>query len=321
MSFKILASIRFLELQDLDLIKTPIFNITIHEDEKAKVIDDEFYKYAGLRDIQSYKKNALAYVNYESDDDNETFKQAMNAELMQRVWQIETFLIFLWFVKDNSVSLEQAYGQFTIAKGINWWTGRNVFSTCEGKFTNTLLSSNEVSKAVDLLLSYTANCIEKDPIVQKSESANKPLIQSGEFRSGLDTYKVENRIERAMSFLSSARSSPHLPQKVAHYVAILECLFGSEGSEIIHKVSERTAFYLADTKATRITIFNAIKEAYKVRSKFVHGDKPSKNYGQLCAISIEADSIVREVLKKVILNDYKTFLQKNLDQYFNELVF
>ncbi|VTP91784.1 hypothetical protein [Sphingobacterium daejeonense] len=132
MSFKILASIRFLELQDLDLIETPTFKITTHDAEKAKVLGSEFQKFARLRDLRSYDKNAMAYAVYESIDDNPIFQQEMNEELTQLCWQMEIFLLFLWFVKDNSISLEQAYGQFTIVKSINWWTGRNVFSTCIG---------------------------------------------------------------------------------------------------------------------------------------------------------------------------------------------
>ncbi|VTP91788.1 HEPN domain-containing protein [Sphingobacterium daejeonense] len=144
---------------------------------------------------------------------------------------------------------------------------------------------------------------------------------SGEFQSGVDPYKIENRIEKAMSFLSSARSTPHLPQKITHYMAILECLFSTDGNEIIHKVSERTAFYLEGTTTERIAIYMAVKNAYNIRYKFVHGDKPPKTHEQLCVIATEVDAIIRRVLKKLILNDHITFLQKDLNQYFNKLIF
>lgn len=321
MSFKILASIRFLELQDLDLIETPLFRITNHNAEKAKVLDDEFMKFAGLRDLQSYSKNAIAYALYESIDDNEEFVQAMNKELTQRGSQIETFLLFLWFVKDNSISLEQVYGQFTIVKMVNWWTSRNVFSTCSGQFGNTSFNKAELWEAVDLLLSYTRHCVDKELENQQVKSTTKKPMQSYEFQPGVDPDKIENRIERVMSFLSSARSTAHIPQKITHYMAILECLFSTDGNEVIHKVSERTAFYLGKTSAERLAIYKTVKTAYNIRSKFVHGDKPPKTHGQLCTTAAEVDNIIRRVLKKVIFSDYKTFLQKDLTHYFEGLIF
>lgn len=321
MSFKILASIRFLELHDLNQIITPIFTITTHDVEKKSLLGNEFKQFAGLRDLESYNKNAVAYVIYESIDDNKSFQQEMKEELTQRAWQVEIFLVFLWFVKDNSISLEQAYGHFTIAKTVSWWTGRNIFSTCTGQFENTKFNEVELEEVVNLLLNYTEHCaVSEAQSKQKTSWVKKPM-ESGEFRAGVDPYKIENRIERTMSFLSSARSTPHLPQKITHYMAILECLFSSDGSEIIHKVSERTAFYLEETKAERIALYKAIKNAYSVRSKFVHGDEPKKTHEQLCDIAIEVDIIIRRVLKKVILTDYKIFLQKDLNQYFTELIF
>jgi len=324
MSFKLFASIRSFELQDLHLIETPIFQIIAHADEKAKVLDNDFRRIAGLRDVMSYEKNVIAYAAYECSDDSEAFQQLMTKELNQLAGRIEAFLLFLWFVKDNSISLEQVYGQFTIAKAYTWWTGRNVISTCEGKFTNTRFSRTELQDGIQLLLKYTELIHEEDSANHQSESAIEPSVQISEFRPGIDPYKNENRVERAISFLSSARSTPHLPQKITHYMAILECLLSTDSNEIIHKVSERTAFYLENTKAGRIAIYKAVKAAYDVRSKFVHGLKPPKKHEQLCAIAVEADNIIRRVLKRVILNDYKTFVQndeKGLSQYFNELIF
>ncbi|WP_343566206.1 hypothetical protein [Sphingobacterium sp.] len=321
MSYKILASIRFIKLEGLDLIETPIFNITTHDTVKAKMLDISFKKFAGWRDLSSYDKNALAYAVFESIDDNEAFQQLMNEELTQRAGQMETFLLFLWFIRDNSISLEQAYGYFTVARSVNWWTGRNVFSTCTGQFEKTAFNEVELREATDLLLNYTEHCVANESKSQQVNLATKEKMQKVEFQSGMNPNKVENRIERAMSFLSSARSTPHLPQKITHYMAILECLFSTDGNEIIHKVSERTAFYLEKDTTERIAIYKAVKNAYNIRSKFVHGDKPTRTHEQLCIIATEVDIIIRRVLKKIILNDHIIFLQKDMNLFFEELIF
>jgi hypothetical protein len=55
------------------------------------------------------------------------------------------------------------------------------------------------------------------------------------------------------------------------------CAFGGP-EEPTHKVSERTAFYLGGDNETKIKNYELMKEAYDIRSKFVHGQELDKKY-------------------------------------------
>lgn len=314
MSFKLIASIRFFALQEKEVIATPFYNITNHKPIKELVIDQKFNALVGTLASKSFGENSIAYAVYEDNDDNETFKERMVTEFYERAPQIETYLLFLWFVKDNSVSFEHAYGQFSIADNYTYWTGHNIFSTCDGKYNNISFSTDEIKKSNDLLLAYTQNCMKQnDAQVNRIQLAlNK--ANTSQFRPGVNPYKEENRVERALTFLSTARSSAHLPQKITHYMSILECLFSEKANQIVQKITVRTAGFLGAPAVKK-----TIKNAYDIRSRFVHGEKMKKNHQFISQVAIETDEVIRRVLIKVVTSDYDLFLQTDRKEFFKQL--
>ena len=313
MSFKFIASIRLLSLVDIDLIETPFFKISDHATLKEEHIDDAFRNLVGPRINNSLEKNQICFSFYEDDNDDEAFQNKMSSEFYQRVPQIETFLLFLWFVKDNSVSLEEVYGQFTEAKKYTYWNGHKIFSTCNGKFKKTEFNKNEIDFAIEILLNYTKNCISEtsDCELNNSSLESKELT---EFRSSIDPFKEENRIERALTFLSTARASAHIPQKITHYMTILECLFSTQIHSIVFNVSRRVSAYLNDESVKR-----KIKTAYDIRSRFVHGEKMKWSHEFISEIALQVDEIIRQVLRKVIMLNHKNFLSTDMRPFLNSL--
>lgn len=304
-----------MSLQDVDYVDTPFYKITNHRSLKESIIDVDFKTLSGILSSNSFDENTIAYCIYDNTTDNESFVKEMTNEFYKRAPQIETYLQFLWFTKDNSVSLEQVYGQFTVAKKFNWWTGHNIFSTCDGQYKETTFSVNEIKEANDLLLAFTKNCINEDVSTEIITKTNSPSeIYLSKFRPGVDPLRDENRIERSLTFLSTARSASHLPQKITHYMSILECLFSTSSNQIVRNITQRTAAYLEDEKAVKI-----IKTAYDIRSRFVHGEKMKKSHDTICETSIQTDDIIRRVLKKIIISDYATFLKDNRGDFFKQL--
>jgi hypothetical protein len=314
MSFKILASINHFGLKDLDLIKTPIFSITDNQMIKNEIIDQDFKNMAGARTNQSYNKKSIAYFIEEDTLDNAEFIAKWGITLPQTASQIETLLLFLWFIRDNCVSLEQAYGLFTVAKKFNWWTGNNFFSTCDGQFKEVSFSENEITDATNLLFDYHRNCSSSKDLYYTVQGPNKAQIEVQEFQSSIDPFKEENRIERALTFLKTARAVPHVPQKITHYMSILECLFSTSATQIVTNISKRVACYLDDRKVDK-----TIRVAYDIRSRFVHGENMKRSHRFICANAIQTDDIIRRVLTKIIRSDHAVFLQNDRHEWFRQL--
>lgn len=309
MSIKILASIRFLSFSDLDIVKTPIFNLTNHQAQKQSIIDSDFRKFAGSLANDSFVKNALGYSIIEDDSNDEKFIALKTKELAHIARQIETFLIFLWFVKDNSISLEQAFIQFPSAQKFSWWTSHNIFSMAAGQFQEVSFTSGELEEAVELLLYYTDICTDGTS-PRASNILNCISSSQASFQPGINPNEEQNRVEKALSFLSTARSSAHIPQKITHYMSILECLFTTNEQQIVRKISSRVSHYLNDTE-----IKKTLREAYNIRSRFVHGDAIKKPHSVLCEIAIKTDDIIRRVLTRVVTIDSSHFLKNGLRKY------
>ncbi|TET19326.1 hypothetical protein E3J74_07115 [Candidatus Bathyarchaeota archaeon] len=88
--------------------------------------------------------------------------------------------------------------------------------------------------------------------------------------------------------------------KMIDYVIGLEALYlhGEGMGEFGYKMAHRASVLLADDKKERIPLFQKIKEAYKLRSKIVHGGK--------YALSTEDVWLIEDVLRDSIKKFLKT---------------
>ncbi|WP_419701209.1 hypothetical protein [Mucilaginibacter sp. NFX135] len=138
-------------------------------------------------------------------------------------------------------------------------------------------------------------------------------------------YNELSRLNRAYMFLSEARGTHAIQSKVSNYIMCLECMFSTDAIEITHKVCERVAFFINDENHTKKAIFELIKSAYDVRSKYVHGQKlPSKTstFNQLKELSEKMDDLIRRVFLKIIKTDTDVFSfgDTPLNEYYKDLI-
>ncbi len=164
----------------------------------------------------------------------------------------------------------------------------------------------------------------KNQITERKKDNFSEYINSGSLL--FNPYNSQDRISKSFNFIHNARISSILPERITNYISFFECLFSDSAPEISHRVSERVALYLANEFDERIMIYNKLKEAYGIRSKFIHGDDLNKKLDKktaLIEISCLLDNYTRIILNKILNGDYAIFNKNNEDLtlYFNKLIF
>lgn len=80
--------------------------------------------------------------------------------------------------------------------------------------------------------------------------------------------------------------------------------------------------FLGETPAERKLIYQTVKDAYKIRSKLVHGDVLEKS-DKMQKISDGIDKLLRQLFLKILSDEQaeEVFSKspKDLDEYFNNL--
>lgn len=104
----------------------------------------------------------------------------------------------------------------------------------------------------------------------------------------------------------------------------LEGLFGpADGKEICHRLSQRIAYFLEETKEKALTRFQSVKSGYGWRSKIVHGMRLEKLKPEKSAeLMKELEDNVRCCLKKVLLHSNREqFDKKDRETFLETLAF
>ncbi|HVW12577.1 MAG TPA: hypothetical protein VHB54_02075 [Mucilaginibacter sp.] len=286
--------------------------------------DPAFSKIIGSYNLKRIVSNPY-FFSTDQYQENTDFFEVTN----KGISMTQELITFLWFVKDNSCNASKIFTYVPELNGsvVSIEKPTN-FSNCHASYSDVEFSSEEILKAAEIL--YTAHQLS---------SANKHVDINSFFKvnkvnAGLATspalqikYSLRNRVERAILFLITARAAGFIPMKIALYMNILECLFSdtSQG-DIIHKISERVAFYIGESFNERIGIFKKIKEAYVLRSKYFHGQKlDHKIYNDvtLPELATDIDNLMRSVLIKVIMVNHKEFTasDENIGIWFNKMIF
>jgi hypothetical protein len=234
----------------------------------------------------------------------------------------ETIFTFLWFIRDSGGHTPSIgfYGQDGT---VGFLYKNNSYTNANGEFTTTKFHPAEILEAIKLYKEY----ISVIPI-NKHFDFGQDFLKGGIYRgmNPSEKYNKANRVERAMSFLSIARSSADLPNKIAFYVLVLECLFSAnDGTELTHKIRERVALYMEEDYNKRKEIFENVKIYYALRSKYVHGQELESKHDNiefLRKTSCELDDLIRRIFLKIIKHDSIKFLlpEKQFKEWFNEML-
>lgn len=302
--------------------------------------NNEFVKLVG--ELDCYSRSDLRYVYawdtaiLPPDDLNLNRHDLLNKlglYLQQRALFLKHYLLFLWFVKDNSISMSACYGHIpAMERMFVSLSTSDTITTAKGVFKDQIFTLEELENALNIFNAY--NKIAYNSTISREVLQQKLVIPTAGLYASFHTkdydeaknYNDFNRIERAFRFLAFARHSSFLPHKIALYIPVLECLFSTSPSEATQKVSERTAFYLGTCSDERRHVFDTISHGYNLRSRYIHGGQFDKKRDTLLEnqmmTSENLDSIIRRVLTKVILNDSELFLDnEKLNTYLKYLMF
>lgn len=212
---------------------------------------------------------------------------------------VAAFSLGTWMVKDSSVYSDSYYWCNTDIEYTSK-VHRSIQQTnAVGTMTVTSFTRQELMDALQymtkiygILFSEMKN--NDQPVMNYSQETVILNIEAAINSNGNNHY-------RALLLLQLARKTGFLAEKINWYCAILECLFGIKRD---HKrnISEMTADYIGVTQAEKDQIISDMRDAYKVRSEFVHGDVISifGQNKQLAELSVTIDDYVRRAFHKAL---------------------
>lgn len=282
--------------------------ITNDESVIRELLTPDFHSVAGSLEASALPKSGA--VLYSVDECSPFVdEQAGISFLNERLGEAQVFLQMLWFVKDNSATVEAGYLEHPY-KGYRPRVSRNfipsLYSTARGEYVAVEFSREELRKARGLFQVWSP-----------SEFLWSPHV----------TVEIQTRLARGFYFLQGARARPDLGLKIATYCTCLEALFSTDTQELSHKLAERIACFLETGHKERIKVFNDVKTAYGIRSKIIHGAGGSQRMRETIGnASVSLDEILRRVLLRIVATPSisAVFAQnrtgKDIEDYFLSLV-
>ena len=250
---------------------------------------------------------------------------SLNIALEQTWGPLHAYLLALWLVKDNSINIKKLYGYLNgpNKSAINEITPPSSFSNSEGEYKTISFKFEELQKALEWLKVIVNYLIITDPKAQ--DIMKQRLIKKGGIGDNTDfLYANNNRFSRALRFIQVARTEQFLPVKIASYIGALESIFDVD-FELAHQVSERAAKLVGGDIDTRVENYDLVKDAYNLRSKYVHGSELGKKYNsndKMKTISKKLDNLLRTLMQNLLLEhpDLATMKQKDLTDWFKKLI-
>jgi len=225
---------------------------------------------------------------------------------------LEYLLTDSWLIKDNAMTCDAAYCRMETTDGHQEWSSNSLASSCS-------LSSGEQYKPVSFnrtdLKDWNKNSYQlRSYLHEKSSNITRDFIGKGFSRLG-----------RALKFVHTAKLEAHPALKVVHYCSALESLFGTDTSELSHKLSERVAHFLGANDFSATTVFRDVKRLYGVRSKVAHGSHLKYDLNKLSEDSVSCDNYVRSIINLILQKpQFLTMLESSNEEinlYFEKLIF
>lgn len=272
----------------------------------SKLIDPALVPIIGAMEYDAIR-NAKAVV-YGVDEMDGDITPADH--LKTKLFTVSAFLNALWLAEDNAVN--QEVGFLFYQRGLKSTVDSNSlalhFSKANGE-EHSLTFSRQVLRQVRKFFRETVYLEEKPFEKDVTKLAGKIP-----------------RVSRALYFIQQARAASDLAIKIAIFCSALESLFATNQAELSHQLAERTACFLEAELDARLKIYRAIKSAYSVRSKIVHGDVLKMSIVErLPTISEQCDDLLRRCLVQIFsgpeVRQAFESTSQNLDEYLISLIF
>lgn len=195
--------------------------------------------------------------------------------------EIQAFITALWLRADNSANCELAFA-ICLDKTHVHSNSLALYNTLsDGSRKNTVLVIDDLKEVAKYCQDYFAGA-RKDGMLPTTQFQPK-----------------NRRMNIASIHLQMARSASDLGTKISFYCSMFESMLMGSTGELNHKVAERIAFLLRDSPQERIETYRAIKDAYSIRSRIVHGDVLGKRQiTNLREHALYCDSVARELYRR-----------------------
>lgn len=284
-------------------------------------VDETFINKIGTINLKHLTDRPFFAATFEKEE-----KPDLRAPSEGMFYELTNLMNDLWFAKDCCANVSALYLYVPQNKATIVRTKITNPCTSMGEYNYCELTESDFNLAQQVsikLKKENIKAVEKEQFDADKALVGKIMLPAFHYLN----YNIHKRLDKCVMFLTMARNEPFLPLKIALYMSVFECLFTSDSSEMIHKVSERTALYLNTDKDEMFKVFKQVKLAYDYRSKFIHGQdlKSKKDSNEhLKEISFGVDVLLRRILNQAILVDFDLLNSMDgskIDEYFNQKIF
>ena len=220
-------------------------------------------------------------VVYSQEETNVEDDDAADGILKLRLAQVSTFFHHIWLTRDHSVGLEYGY--------LHVGGGQEDARVTRNAFLHTITRADGSQPIEEFGREEFRVVRNSYKLPDEIQWGNQPLATED-----------AGRVGRAWYFLQAARQEGDLAAKIANYCIVFEALFSTDSSELSHKLAERIAFFLEAKQEERLALYRAIKRAYSVRSKVVHGARAAANVDALTDASKLCDNTARRIMARLM---------------------
>lgn len=311
MNFKFITAIHNLSLPSKDI------SVTLESGEISNKIDrlDEIFdnkltlSTIGLHSSDEIREAPSYYVvdgDFGKDLSLEDVNSIGASFCFALLRQIQLYVSKIWMLCDNSIYVRDGFLYVyddKIADGFTFKASVSAINTfSRGEIKNITLTEN-----VLLTLSKNMDIIHLNDVLSKTQDF-KQATQFQHYKKSRLTRK-----EFAEMYVNLARKEGLVPVKVLMYCSALEALVANSTSELSHRVAERVAILLGQSREDRCEIYKDIKNGYDTRSKVAHGDFIKKEESIILDLSFKLDNYLRRLFQ---LNEPFSTEGSDLDQYF-----
>jgi hypothetical protein len=287
------------------------------QDNFKKMFDNRYFRdYAGGYQFQELEDAVYLYEVGEYSQLRERFAKEYTPSdyAFYCLRNAQYFVDSLWLVKDNSIYVRDGF--LEVYPEGKPEQGETIFASVSA------INSNTTGQIVDT--TFSKEEIEKAAAYFVPASGFEGVEEGGKYPLKNPLTKDIGRLGRASYFCRVARATSQLPLKILNYCTVLECLFTSDSSEVTHKVAERLAYFLGADSTERRYYYHLAREAYRIRSKAIHGQAIRSTVEDMERISSGMDEAIRLIFLDCEegKGHFKFFEidDKNFEAEFNDLI-
>ena len=221
--------------------------------------------------------------------------------LLARLYEVQTFLMTTWVIRDNAINCEMGFLLFAEANIVTATSNflAHLYSTAKGENSVTTISREQLREM----------CTLHREAVQPPD--HPFLVPTSQLTS------AHPRVSRAIYLVNAARGVRDIAMKVAHYCTAFETLFATSPTELAHQLSERVACYLYQSSEDRLAAYRHLKAAYALRSKVVHGSTlREKRIGDAIDTSEYCDQVARQLFRRLLTDqDARSLFERSSESF------